>query len=138
MVTKYSTVRRQIGAGLILSAIALSLSFNFAIAGDANKMDGKVIELVTFKLAAGVSEEAFTKHMDVVQTFISRQKGFVSRRLSKAADGTYLDHVTWDSMADAKAAMDASMKEASLLPFMQSIDPASMKLDHQPVVASIN
>lgn len=138
MTPKSKSDRRLFGVGLFLGAVALSLSLNLANAEDAKTMNGKVIEIVTFKLAAGVSDEAFSKHTDVVNSYISRQKGFISRRLSKAADGTYLDHVTWASLADATTAMENSMKEASLAPFMQSIDPASVKVDHQAVVTEIN
>lgn len=132
------TNRRHFGAGLLFSAFALTLSINLANAEDAKGMDGKVIEIVSFKLAAGVSDEAFSKHTDVVNAYISRRKGFISRRLSRAADGSYLDHVTWESLGDATAAMESSMKEASLAPFMQSIDMATVKVDHQTVVASVN
>jgi hypothetical protein len=138
MTSKFKCGRRRFGAGLFFGAIALSLTYNVAIAGDAKTMDGKVIEIVTFKLAAGVSDEAFLKHTDVVNSYISSRKGFISRRLSKAADGSYLDHVTWESLTDATTAMESSMKEASLAPFMQSIDPASVKVEHQSVVASVN
>jgi hypothetical protein len=130
--------RRRFGAGLLFSAAALFLSLNLAIAEDTKTMNGKVIEIVTFKLAAGVSDKAFSKYSDVVSSYISKQKGFISRRLSKAADGTYLDHVTWESLTDATTAMESSMKEASLAPFMQSIDPATVKIDHQSLMASIN
>lgn len=130
--------RRHFGAGLFFGAVALSLSLDVALAKDAKTMNGKVIEIVTFKLAAGVSDEAFLQHTELVNSYISNQKGFISRRLSKAADGTYLDHVTWENLSDATTAMDRSMKEASLAPFMQSIDPATVKVDHQSVVASIN
>jgi hypothetical protein len=138
MILKSKIGRRQFGIGLIFSAAALAFSLNMAIAGDAKTMDGKVIEIVTFKLAAGVSDEAFSKHTDVVNSYISSRKGFISRRLSRAADGTYLDHVTWESLSDATTAMESSMKEASLATFMQSIDPATVKIDHQILTGSIN
>lgn len=138
MQSRPRTNRRQFGVGLFLCATALSLSLNTAVAEDAKTMDGKVVEIVSFKLAAGVSDEAFMKHSDIVNSYISSRKGFISRRLSQAADGTYLDHVTWESLVDATTAMESSMKEAGLAPFMQSIDPATIKIDHQAVVDSVN
>ena len=138
MQSQTKTSKRNLGARLLFSAFALTLSINLVKAEDAKMMDGKVIEIVSFKLAAGVSDEAFSKHTDVVNTYISGRKGFISRRLSRASDGTYLDHVTWASLGDATAAMESSMKEASLAPFMLSIDMATVKVDHQAVVASVN
>jgi hypothetical protein len=138
MQQRHRTDRRRFGIGFFLSSAALLLSFNPALAEEEKTMTGKVIEIVTFKLAAGVSDDAFLKYSDVVNTYISTRKGFISRRLSRAADGTYLDHVTWESLVDATTAMESSMKEASLAPFMQSIDPATVKVDHQAVVTFVN
>ncbi len=101
-------------------------------------MSNQVAEIVTFKLAKGVNDQDFAKAGEAATTFMSARKGFVSRKLSRGKDGTYTDYVIWSSLADAEAAMKASMTEASLAPFMQSIDPQSMKLDHQEVVKTVN
>jgi hypothetical protein len=107
-------------------------------AEEATNMTGPVLEIVTFKLADGVTEEAFLMAGEAAVTFMKNRKGFISRRLSRNNDGTYTDHVTWASLNAAKESMDASMSEASLGAFMQSIDPASMKIDHQVIVSQVN
>jgi hypothetical protein len=101
-------------------------------------MSGAIAEIVHFKLAAGVSDEAFAKSSEAATVFMKQQPGFISRRLSKSENGGYVDHVTWATIKDAQGAMEASMKDASLAPFMQAIDPTSIKIDHQMVISKVN
>jgi hypothetical protein len=133
---KHTPRRRILKAALISIALGFFLTPTFA--EDATKMTGPVVEIVSFKLSAGVTEDAFLRAGKTAEDFMKSRKGFVSRRLSRRDDGSYVDHVTWASMDDAKQAMDASMKEASLAPFMQSIDPASMTIEHQALVSQVN
>lgn len=126
----------------VFSALALVLALTFTTvnsqAEETKAMPNQIAEIVTFKLATGISDEDFAKAGEAATAFIRSQKGFVSRRLSRGKDGTYTDHVVWDTLADAESAMEASMKEASLASFMQSIDPHTIKLDHQEIVNLVN
>jgi hypothetical protein len=133
----HQTARREI-LKAVLSSIALGFFLTPTYAEDATKMTGPVVEIVSFKLGAGVTEEAFLKAGKAAEDFMKSRNGFVSRRLSRREDGSYVDHVTWASMEDAKQAMDASMKEASLAPFMQAIDLTSMTIEHQALVSKVN
>ncbi len=101
-------------------------------------MTPTIAEIVTFKLAKGVEETAFLKASEAAEKFMRERKGFVSRRLTRGADGIYMDYVSWRSMEDAKAALESWMKESSIAPFMQSIEEASMKIDHHIIVSSVN
>lgn len=101
-------------------------------------MSDHVIEIITFQLAAGQTEKGFLTNCDAATGFLRTCKGFISRRLSRSNAGVYMDHVTWASLPDAERAMDAAMKEPSLGAFISSIDPASMILDHQTVLVSVN
>jgi hypothetical protein len=101
-------------------------------------MSGEVVEIVHFDLSAGVSDETFAKSAEAATVFMKKQSGFISRRLSKSDNGGYVDHVTWATMKDAQNAMEASMKDASLAPFMQAIDPNSIKIEHQTVISKVN
>jgi hypothetical protein len=101
-------------------------------------MSDHIIEIITFRLAAGQSEKNFLSSCDAATRFLRTCKGFISRRLSRSTAGVYMDHVTWASLADAESAMDAAMREPSLSAFIGAIDPASMMLEHQPVLVSIN
>jgi hypothetical protein len=101
-------------------------------------MSQHVIEIITFRLSKGCSEADFLLTCEAATSFLQTRKGFVSRRLSRANDDRYMDHVTWTSQVDAEQAMEAAMKDASLSAFIAAIDPTTMKLDHQPVLVAVN
>jgi hypothetical protein len=101
-------------------------------------MTGSIAEIVTFRLAKGVNEAAFLKASQTAEAFMRTRKGFVLRRLTRSVDGVYTDYVVWATETDAKAAMEASMKDARVGPFIQSIDGASMKADHQLILSQVN
>jgi hypothetical protein len=108
------------------------------LAEENTGMSSEVVEIVHFDLSEGTSGEAFAKSAEAATAFMKKQPGFISRRLSKSDAGGYVDHVTWASMKDAQSAMEASMKDASLAPFMQAIDPKSIKIEHQWVISKVN
>ncbi|MDX1739341.1 MAG: hypothetical protein R3261_13965 [Alphaproteobacteria bacterium] len=99
-------------------------------------MNAKVIETVVFKLAENVSEEAFINTTEAVSIFLKQSPGFISRRLSKSEDGTWLEHIEWASLEEAKAASKDFMSQQSLMPYMQSIDPESVVMTHQDLALS--
>jgi hypothetical protein len=130
--------RRSVMSGGVFAAFATSSFGVFESTASAEtKMPSNTIEFVSFRLVGGVSEQDFLKTLDSVNGFLKSQKGFVARRLSKDEMGTYFDHVEWATLEDAKAAMQSSMQQAELVPFMQMIDPASMTLLHNQLVVSI-
>ena len=130
------TERRTIVSLLALSLMLLPAAST--IAEEGKKMSGQVVEVVEFKLAAGKSEAELLTSSEAATAFMRGQKGFIARRLSRGENGTYTDHVVWASRADAEAAMEASLKDQSLAPFMEAIDPQSIKLDHQELLVSVN
>ncbi len=101
-------------------------------------MSQKTVEIVTFKLNDNVSEAEFLKASDVAGAFIAAKPGFILRRLTKSSDDVYMDYVVWQTKDNATDAMTASMQEVSLVPFIQSIDEKSVKIDHQTLIASVN
>ncbi|MHA1545134.1 MAG: antibiotic biosynthesis monooxygenase family protein [Alphaproteobacteria bacterium] len=100
-------------------------------------MTNRVIEIVTFNLAPGVTEAEFLEKIPTSTNFIKACEGFISRRLSRSEDGSWLEHVEWETMAAAKAASDAFMSEASLKSFMQAIDGSSAKVRHNQLLVSV-
>src|SRR5687767_7714325 len=100
-------------------------------------MESKVLELVVFKLADGVSREQFLGTVDGVSSWISRQPGFVSRELVHDPDGDrWIDVVWWRSMADAKAAAELAMSSESCAPMFGLIDMESTLMLHGEVAAA--
>lgn len=89
-----------------------------------------IVELVSFKLADNVQEEDFLKAVGDTTKFLQSQPGFQRRSLSVNDDGVWTDHVEWASLQEAQAAAAIFPKQEHLMPFMMSIDPASMVMAH--------
>ena len=100
-------------------------------------MNDPIIEIVTFKLADGVSEAAFLETVPASNDYIKTCPGFLARRLSKSADGTWYDHLEWASLEAAYAAARGFETEPRLAPFVQAIDFTSTKMHHNVLHARL-
>ncbi len=100
-------------------------------------MKNRVIETVIFKLKAEASDDAFLKAAQETAEKISNFQGFIARRLSQGADGTWIEHIEWANMDDAKMASDLLMKDADMQPFLEPIDLDTVKLTHTNVTLSV-
>jgi hypothetical protein len=99
----------------------------------------KALELVVFKLNAGVSREQFLGTNDAVSTWISEQPGFVSRDLSYDAEGDrWIDVIWWESLENAGAAAELALTSASCAPMFALIDMESTLMLHGvPAIAPV-
>lgn len=93
-------------------------------------MSEQVIECVTFRLMDGIDPSGFARMAEDLNTWISRQPGFIARALSCAADGEWIDHITWASMEDAEAAAAKVEQAPEAGPFMSAIMPATVTMRH--------
>ncbi len=91
-------------------------------------MDHTVMELVTFKVKTNTTPAQFAAAGAPVTTWVRGQPGFLSRALSKGADGTWFDVVFWESAATAQAAAKQFMVDQGQSDFMALIDPESVKM----------
>ena len=66
-------------------------------------MTTTVVEMVTFKLKAGVEEAQWLESASQLESFLLEQPGFYYRSLSKGNDDTWYDIVYWQDMATAEA-----------------------------------
>ena len=101
--------------------------------GDATA-PGPVAEIVTFRLVPGVTEAAFLEATRAMQPAVARAPGFVSRRLSHNADGTWTDYVVWTDLARAEAAAREVFADPVTKPFADAIDGASIDMRHEPIL----
>jgi hypothetical protein len=92
-----------------------------------------ILELVTFKLAKGISDEAFLVENEHLNRWVKNQPGFEYRALAQANDGSWTDTVFWQSMTTASAAQQSFGDEPSLQGMMKVIDMDSVKVDHQQI-----
>ncbi len=90
-------------------------------------------EIVTFQLAEGVSEADFTSLMRRTESFVRAQPGFIARRLSRGADGSWTDHVVWQDMATAQQMAQTFMQQDFAPAVMQAIADGSARMRHEEV-----
>lgn len=99
--------------------------------------DHHILELATFKLLPGVTEDQFAAANESLSAWARRQPGFVSRNLSfNEKEDTYIDVVYWESLAAAQAADEMSMKSEECAPLFGMCQPESVKLVHAVPIAS--
>jgi hypothetical protein len=87
-----------------------------------------LIEILTFKLAAGADEAAFLASDQRVQMeFSYQQAGLVRRTTARAADGEWAVITIWGSETDADAALRNSKDDAAHVVFMSFVDESSLR-----------
>src|SRR5215210_4112160 len=106
--------------------------------GEAD-MESKVLELVVFELAPGVSREQFLDTVDALSDWARRQPGFISRELSHDAEGDrWIEVVWWKTMDDAKAAAERAMRSESCAAMFALIEMESAQMIHaEPAIALV-
>jgi heme-degrading monooxygenase HmoA len=88
------------------------------------------IELVQFRLKAGVAEAAFLAAVADTQAAIERFPGYLSRELLKHDDGLWVDLVHWRSKAEALAAAEAFATLPEVASFGAMIDETRLTMLH--------
>ncbi len=86
-----------------------------------------VTEIVLFRFT---DKAAAPAALAAIQTFVSAQPGFVSRRVFASADGAFVDLVEWTDRASAEAAARAIDIVPSLAAAMAAIDGPSVQMGH--------
>jgi hypothetical protein len=92
----------------------------------------ETIELVTFRLNAGVETEAFLAAAQAGSQWIRAQPGFRFRSLSEE-NGLWTDMVYWETRAAAEAAAAAFPTVAEVAPFAGMIDMGTAQIAHSSV-----
>lgn len=94
-----------------------------------------IIEVVQFKAKSGVSDdEVLAASQEGHNSFLAKQKGYVSRELAKSSEGEWVDIVHWETMEDAEADEKAFMEHPSTKKFVEMIDLSSMKMVRWEVI----
>lgn len=89
-----------------------------------------MIEVVTFRLAAGTDEAAFIEADRRVQAeFAYQQHGLVRRTTACSVDGGWLVLVLWASLADADAAAQHAPGDPATASFMALVDAATVQTE---------
>lgn len=93
----------------------------------------ETIEIATFKLVKGYSADDFVAANAVIDVWLKRQPGFRSRRITMQDDGTVVDMLLWNSVADAESAMSRLMEELRDSPVHTMIDQRTVSWNVSPV-----
>lgn len=89
----------------------------------------KTIEIVNFRLAPGVSDEAFVNEtMSMERNFLGKLQGFLDRDTGKSTDGEWVVVLHWASPEDAQASMDKFVGNAGTKTFTDMIDMPTFKM----------
>ena len=85
-----------------------------------------VIEVLRFRLAAGVGDAAFLDADRRVQTeLVPNQTGFLRRTTARSDDGEWLVLTLWASAGEADASAAASVEHPAGMAFVASVDGAT-------------
>lgn len=96
----------------------------------------ETIELVTFRLASG-DARSFVAANGMINDWLRKQPGFISRRLGQKPDGGWVDVLLWSSDEAAKTAGAKAMTELGDCPAMAMIAPEEDMITHAPVALAI-
>ncbi len=94
-----------------------------------------VVELVSFRLQSGVSQEDFLATNDAMQTFIAGLPGLLYRSLTYNPESNeWMDIVYWATMENAQHAQSVFMSSDAAQKMMPLIDPDTVRMQHNPVL----
>jgi len=92
-------------------------------------MNSGIIEIVTFRLGTGVTEEQFlVEDNKVEKDHVVKQPGFISRETARGEDGECLVVVHWQSAADAEASMNSFSSAPGASAYMSLMDSPTLKM----------
>lgn len=89
-----------------------------------------VAEIVTFRLVAGTDPADFTAAANQMGPFLRSTSAMIKRTLSADDTGLWTDHITWTSLAAARAAAAQMFERPEAQPFMAMINPEGMVMRH--------
>ncbi|KAF7764221.1 hypothetical protein PCIT_b0157 [Pseudoalteromonas citrea] len=99
-------------------------------------MTNPIIEVVTFALAEGVTEQDFMSANSQFETFLNAQSGLLYRSLAKQQNSAlYIDVIYWETLHDATRVQQAFYDSPECQSFIKYIDKDTVELTHNRVIA---
>ncbi len=94
-----------------------------------------VIEIASFRLAQGVTEDQFLVENGKVESdHVVHQPGFLSRQTAQGEDDEWLVIVHWESTEAADASMEGFMDAPATQAFLGAIDSDTYSMKRYSVV----
>lgn len=95
---------------------------------------GPVLEIVTFRLSAGVSEAEFLNAAEGTERLLRERGALVRRFLTVDDDQLWTDVIEWRSLPEALAAAEEVLQHPDFAPFGSMIDGATVELRHAAIL----
>ncbi|QBD75407.1 hypothetical protein EPA93_05075 [Ktedonosporobacter rubrisoli] len=92
------------------------------------------IEIVIFRLQEEVTRADFLAAVDETTALLKTQTGFLSRTVSQAESGEWIDILTWESIEAAKAAAAVFQTDAAGKRFSAYLDPQLIQVFYTEAV----
>lgn len=87
------------------------------------------LEVVSYRLREGVSEETFMGYVNLMQGALCNSEGFIKREVYLNKDsGVWVELAEWESLEAAKQCEAKIMQESFMAEAMALIDEASLQL----------
>lgn len=93
------------------------------------------IEVVIFQVQPTVARADFLQAVEETTTLLKTQVGFLSRTVSQAESGEWLDILSWESIEDAKASITAFQADPSGKRFSDLLDGEHFQVFFTEVLA---
>ena len=91
-------------------------------------------EIVTFRTRDGVTEAEYLAAAQALDAWLKTCPGFITRKLSRSADGLWTDYLVWETEAHAKAAGEAFMSQPAAGGMMSLSIEESFAMRHEPIL----
>jgi hypothetical protein len=95
------------------------------------------IEVVIFRVQSTVTRADFLEAVDETTALLKTQDGFISRTVSQAESGEWLDILSWESIEAAKAATVVFQTDPAGRRFSDSLDLEQIQVFYTEVVAEV-
>lgn len=102
-----------------------------------NSTNRPVLEIVSFRLKPGLSDQDFLTLAHATEAVVAAQPGFTGRHLMRNEDGLWTDMVNWQSLDLATKAAAVVMANPAFAPFGGAIDEQTITMQHLPILWSM-
>ncbi|PWL38548.1 hypothetical protein DKG77_09810 [Flagellimonas aquimarina] len=93
-----------------------------------------LLEWAPFTIKKGITEDDLMKASEALQKdFLQNQKGFVKRDLLEKFDRNYIDLVYWETIEDAKNALENAEKNPACLAYFKLMEEVDQSQPEQGV-----
>ena len=100
---------------IVLTVLIISSCNNLEQKQSKMKEKATTVEMVLFKINEGIDKETAKKAITELNEFVSKQKGFISRKTSISDDNQFLDIIYWTDLQSAKTASEKAMENPKTL-----------------------